>query len=155
VDKVVEAVVKTVEEEGAEVAWRMAGEQFVKLTKEPLLALITRHVGETDAGFRTKLATFLETELGTAIITALLSVSLSALPPIPVPGGHVAVARLARELRLKAMAGAGNTAADLLMAPLRETIVTYLQALPADPPRLSATNTGTIHVQPVEEALKV
>jgi hypothetical protein len=114
--------------DGTDAAWRIAGSQFVKLVKEPAIALLQRNLGvEDDASMRVKLAAFLDTELGVALLSALLSAGLVALPTTdPVAG------RLARELRVKFMAGAGDALADVLMGPLRQVAVMYLQGIPTE-----------------------
>lgn len=104
-------------------AWRIAGNQLVKLTREPLVAALSRNLGPGDEALRARIAAFLDTPLGTAVVTAILSVGLSAMPAIALPGvGTQAVPRLAQELRVKAMADAADFAADLLMGPLRESL---------------------------------
>ncbi|MDP3277041.1 MAG: hypothetical protein Q8Q09_17750 [Deltaproteobacteria bacterium] len=119
--------------EATEAGWRTAGSQFVKLMREPLVGLLTRHLSPGDDAFRARVAVFLETELGAAILASVLSAALSALPKTT---GEVP-ARLARELRVRAMSDAGDVLADLLMGPLREVISLYLQ----DPDALSVTAT--------------
>lgn len=140
-------VLKTLEADASEAAWRMAGSQFVKLAKEPIVALLSRHLGPDDASLRGKIAAFLDTELGTAILSGVLSAGLSAMP---LPPNDIAP-RLARELRVRAMATAGDAIADVLMGPLRQVAVLYLQgqpgAVPTDPAALPASN--------LVEALKV
>lgn len=124
--------------DATEAVWRMAGSQYVKLTREPLVALLTRHIAPGDEGIRARLATFLETEVGTAMLAAFLSLVLGALPPMPgdVPG------RLSRELRVRAMGDVGDVLADLLMAPLRLVMFTYLAGAPA--PTLQPPAVGTL-----------
>jgi hypothetical protein len=75
---------------------------------------------------RARIATFLETPVGAAVLGSVLSVGLTALPGSMGP----APARLARELRVKAMTDAGELVADVLMGPLRQVIATYLQGVP-------------------------
>ncbi|MBL8603639.1 MAG: hypothetical protein JNK72_17065 [Myxococcales bacterium] len=119
-------VLKTLEADAGEAAWRLAGSQFVKLAREPIVALLSRHLAPDDASLRARIAMFLETELGTSLLSALLSVGLQALP---VSQGEVTT-RLARELRVRAMAGAGDVVADVLMGPLRQVAAMYLQGAP-------------------------
>lgn len=119
-------VLKTLENDAGEAAWRLAGSQFVKLAKEPLVALLCRQLSPGDDSFRARLASFLDTEVGSAILASLLSVGLSALP-LPNPD---VTQRLSRELRVRAMAGAGDVLADVLMGPLRQVAVMYLQGVP-------------------------
>lgn len=120
-------VLKTLEADAGEAAWRLAGSQFVKLAREPIVALLSRHLAPDDASLRARIAAFLETELGSALLSSLLSVALAA---VPVPQSDV-TERLARELRVRAMAGAGDVVADVLMGPLRQVAVMYLQGIPA------------------------
>lgn len=108
-------------------AWRVAGVQFVKLAREPLVAALSRQLGPGDEALRGRIAAFLQTELGTAMLAALLSAGLSAMPNLPILPGQDVTAKLARELRVKAMADAGDVVADLLMEPLRQTIAMYIQ----------------------------
>jgi hypothetical protein len=133
-------VLKTLESDASDAAWRLAGSQFVKLTKEPIVALLSRHLGPDDASLRARIAAFLDTELGTALLSGVLSAGLSALP---MPNSDV-THKLARELRVRAMASAGDTIADVLMGPLRQVAVLYLQGqgaeatTPSDPAALPA-----------------
>lgn len=126
--------VTTLKVDANDAAWRLAGSQFIKLAKEPLIAALMRHLGPDDESLRGRLAVFLDTELGVSILAGLLSAGLSAIPGDP---GAVP-AMLARELRIRAMAGAGDALADVLMGPLRQVAVMYLQApaAPSDPAAL-------------------
>jgi len=117
-------VVKTVERDAADAAWRMAGHQLVKLAREPLVAALARSLGPGDETFRARLAAFLETELGATLLTALLSVGLSAVPALPGLPAPL-VQRLAQELRVKSMAGAADLIVDVVMGPVRETLATF------------------------------
>jgi hypothetical protein len=104
-------------------AWRIAGNQLVKLTREPLVAALSRSLGPGDDALRARIAAFLETELGAAVLSAVVSVGLSALPPVALPGVSAhAIPRLAKELRVKAMADTADLAADLFMGPLRDSL---------------------------------
>lgn len=83
--------------------------------------MLCRHLGPDDPAFRARVAAFLQTELGAAMVSAVLSAGLTALPLAgPVPE------RMARELRVRAMAGVGDELADVLMGPLREVAAMYL-----------------------------
>ena len=118
-------LVETAKTDATDAAWRMAGSQFTKLAKEPLVALLSRHISPDDESLRGRVAAFLETELGAAILSGVLSAGLSAIPAVG-PHGQV-VERLGRELRVKSMAGVGDSLADVLMGPLRQVAVMYLQ----------------------------
>lgn len=117
------ALVETLKADATDAAWRTAGSQFVKLTREPLVGLLQRHLAPGDDAFRAKIAAFLDTELGAALVASLLSAALAALPAT---AGEVPQ-KLARELRVRAMSDAGDVLADLLMGPLRQVIALYLQ----------------------------
>lgn len=132
-----EALTQTIKLDASEAAWRTAGSQFVKLAREPLVGLLTRHLAPNDEAFRARLAAFLETELGTALLASMLSATLSALPQTT---GEVPQ-KLARELRVRAMADAGDVMADVLLGPLRQVMALYLQdpaGTPAAAPALDA-----------------
>lgn len=125
-DKKINPMLKTLEVDATDAAWRMAGSQFVKLARDPVVALLSRHLGPDDPSLRARIAAFLETELGASLMSGILSVGLSAMP---LPANDVSH-RLSRELRVRAMAGTGDVIADVLMGPLRQVAVTYLQAAP-------------------------
>ncbi len=133
-------MLKTLEVDATEAAWRMAGSQFVKLAKEPIVALLSRHLGPGDESLRGRIAAFLDTELGTALLSGVLSAGLSAMP---LPSNDISQ-RLSRELRVRSMATAGDVIADVLMGPLRQVAVMYLQgastAAPSDPAALPASS---------------
>lgn len=136
------AALKTLEVDATEAAWRLAGSQFVKLTKEPIVALLSRHLGPDDASLRAKIAAFLDTELGTALLSGMLSVGLSAMP---LPANNVSQ-QLSRELRVKSMSLAADSIADVLMGPLRHVAVMYLQGVPDAPRDPSALPAGNLLV---------
>ena len=126
-------ILDTVKADAEAAAWMLAGSQFVKLTKEPIVALLSRHLGPGDDSLRARIAAFLDTELGTAIVAAILSGGLSAMPA---PAGSQAAninARLARELRVKSMATVGDAAVDLIAGPMRQVIALYIAGAPAFP----------------------
>lgn len=130
---------QTIKVDASEAAWRTAGSQFVKLAREPLVGLLTRHLAPGDDAFRARLAAFLETELGTALLASMLSASLSAMPQAT---GDVPQ-KLARELRVRAMADAGDVLADVLMSPLRQVMALYLQD-PQGAPQLGVAQTAAV-----------
>ncbi|MBI5515069.1 MAG: hypothetical protein HY909_14935 [Deltaproteobacteria bacterium] len=124
---------RTLQVDATDAAWRTAGSQFVKLARDPLAGLLCRHLGPEDPSLRARVAAFLETELGTSLLAAVLAAGLGALPTDST--GEVPQ-RLARELRVRAMAGTADVVADVLMGPLREVMATFLRdggALQAQP----------------------
>jgi len=122
-EKKIPPVLKSLEVDATDAAWRLAGSQFVKLAREPLVALLSRHLGPDDPALRARIAAFLETELGASLLSGVLSLGLAAMP---LPAGDVSH-KLSRELRIRAMAGTSDVIADVLMGPLRQVAVTYLQ----------------------------
>lgn len=137
-----EPFLKQFEGDVLDAAWRTGAGQFVKLARDPLAALISRHLGPGDESLRGRIAAFLETELGTALVSALLSASLSALPngaSRMIGLSPAQLARLTQELRVGAMAGAGDVAADLFMGPLRQALVSMIETGGLKLPELPAT----------------
>ncbi|MDO9015362.1 MAG: hypothetical protein Q7V43_00540 [Myxococcales bacterium] len=122
-EKKITPVLKSLEVDATDAAWRLAGSQFVKLAREPIVALLSRHLGPDDPSLRGRIAAFLDTEIGASLLSGVLSLGLSAMP---LPAGDVSH-KLARELRIRAMAGTSDVVADVLMGPLRQVAVTYLQ----------------------------
>jgi hypothetical protein len=115
----------TLQNDALEAGWRTAGAQFVKLAREPLVGLLSRHLGPGDESMRARIAAFLETELGTAMLSSLLSVGLTVVPGVK----GVVAERLSRELRVKAMSGAADALADVVMGPLRQVMMLYAKDL--------------------------
>ena len=122
-EKKITPVLKSLEVDATDAAWRLAGSQFVKLAREPIVALLSRHLGPDDPSLRGRIAAFLDTEIGASLLSGVLSLGLSAMPLPPGDVSH----KLARELRIRAMAGTSDVVADVLMGPLRQVAVTYLQ----------------------------
>ena len=122
-DKKITPVLKSLEVDATDAAWRLAGSQFVKLARDPIVALLSRHLGPDDPSLRARIAAFLDTELGASLLSGVLSLGLAAMP---LPPGDVAH-KLSRELRVRAMAGTSDVVADVLMGPLRQVAVSYLQ----------------------------
>jgi hypothetical protein len=141
-------IVKTLTADAEDAAWRLAGSQFVKLTRDPLSALLSRHLGPEDDALRGKVGEFLKTELGASMLAAFLSLGLSSLPE-----GNGVAPRLARELRVRAMAGATDVVADVITGPLRQVMATYLQDLPAAPPVPPSLPDGTHAHAPITAAV--
>lgn len=145
-------LLKSLEVDATEAAWRLAGSQFVKLAKEPIVALLQRHLGPGDESMRARIAAFLDTELGTALLSGVLSAGLSAMP---LPANNVSQ-QLAKELRVRSMASTGDVIADVLMGPLRQVAVMYLQGQPAAPSDPAGLPAGGFHgfPAPVEAAAR-
>jgi hypothetical protein len=141
----------TLQHDALEAGWRTAGAQLVKLAREPLVGLLSRHLGPGDESMRARIAAFLETELGTAMLSSLLSVGLSVVPGVKGPVAE----RLSRELRVKAMAGATDALADVVMGPLRQVMGTYAKDLGAIveasvPPTLAEAARADVGLSSVE-----
>ena len=115
----------TLRADATDAAWRTAASQFVKAAREPLVGLLTRHLGPGDDALRAKIGAFLTTELGGALLSATLSAALSALPE----GAGPVPAKIARELRVRALADAGDVLADVVMGPLRQVLALSLHGL--------------------------
>lgn len=118
--------------DATDAAFRLAGRQFLKATREPLIAKIAGHLDPNDPSMRAKIAAFLDTELGEAMVATLLSFGLSLLPEST---GDIPK-RLAKELRVGAMVDVGDVLADLLMAPLRDLLSGVLRGVEKEAPSL-------------------
>lgn len=119
---------QAISDEAVTAAYHVGASQLEKLVREPLVAALSRHLGPGDEALRGRIAAFLGTEIGRAFLSAVLGLGLDALPV-----GMVAtdkVAALAKTLRVRAMATAGDFAVDLLLAPVREVLCTQLAGLP-------------------------
>ncbi len=126
-----------------EVGMRLAGKQFTKFIQEPLVALTLRDLDpdspEDMKKFRSKVANFLQTKLGKALIQLMLAGVFSAVPnrereeaerlnasrDISKGEGRVGVTdsfpeRMSRELRTSAYSETGDIIVDLIMGPLRD-----------------------------------
>lgn len=116
---------QTLTADATDASWRVGASQFTKLVRDPLAAMLARNLAPDDPAIRGRIAAFLDTELGAAMLAGMLSIGLSA---IPAPAGSQAAVneRLARELRVKSMEGVGGSLADVLMGPLRDVMSTYL-----------------------------
>lgn len=108
---------------------RLAGRQFTKATRDVVAAAIAGHAAPGDDTLRAKVADFLKTDLGEALLQSFLSIGLSSLPE----STGAIPALLARELRVSSMTGAGDVFADLLMGPLRQVTSTLIQGMPKPP----------------------
>lgn len=121
-------MLKTLKIDANDAAWRTAGSQLVKITKEPLVALLCRHLGPNDESLRGRIAAFLDTEIGSVLIESLLAAGLSAMPNT----ANGIPQKLGRELRIAAMADSADMVADLLMGPLMQVATTFLKGAPED-----------------------
>jgi hypothetical protein len=115
--------------EANEAAWRVAASQLVKLTREPLVAVVVRNIAPGDRQVAAKVEAFLRSEAGTALLAGMLAIGLSALPSSE--GDHLQ--KLARELRVKGASEMGDLLADFIMKPLRQVLAMYLQDAPQPP----------------------
>jgi hypothetical protein len=115
--------------EATEAAYRVGASQLVKLARDSVSSLLARGLDDDSPEMRAKLSAFFRTEAGAALFAVALSGLLSLSP---IPGAREIQARLARELRIKALADAGGMIADVLAEPMRAAIATVLQGMPAD-----------------------
>lgn len=113
--------------EATEAAVRTAVRQLIKLVREPVVAVMHRHIGPNDDSMRKSIGEFLKTPIGTAMLQGVIAGGLEVLPLPENLSGKVAL--ITREMRVGAMAMAGDAMADLVMDPFREMLVVAL----ADP----------------------
>ena len=108
--------------DASEAALRTAARQLAKAARDPLAGAVARHLAPGDDSMRARVAAMLETEAGLAMLKAVLSLALSAIPQAGTRG-----AALAHELRVQAMADGADLALDVIAGPLREVVALYLQ----------------------------
>ena len=144
-------VVKTLQTDANEATWRIAGSQLLKLTREPLVALLSRHLGPEDESMRKRVATFLATDLGSSLLSAGLSMGLAAMPA----SAGDAPQRLAREMRIRSMAGVGDIVAEVISGPLRQVMAYYIKDMENAPsamlpPELTEGHLGALSSGEIE-----
>lgn len=142
VDAPAPTVMETLKVDASEAGWRVAGSQFVALVREPLAALLARHLAPDDDAFRGRVSEFLKTELGAVMVGGLLSLGLQQVP------GDVAT-RMARELRIASAARAGDVLAGLLTGPL----LAATSGLLAGAPQLAAVPAALPAAEPARAAV--
>lgn len=106
-------------------AYRVAGTQIIKIAKNGLLNLL-RSKGVENKQIET-ISNFLDTEVGTAILSASVGVMFNYIPPF---NKDERAKTLAREFRVGGMALAGNLLADKALADLLPKMSTILESLP-------------------------
>ena len=136
----VELLARTLDE-GSEAGTRLAVRQLVKLIKEPLVSRLSGHLGDNDPSTRAKVSSFLETELGEALLMSLLAMGLGFLPGAL---GQDQLTALTKELRVSAMTNVGDTVADLLMGPLRQVLSNMV--VPSKPAQALPVETSQVKV---------
>ena len=99
--------------EASDAAWRVAGDRLVALARGPLAAALAARLGPDDAALAGRVEALLRDDAGDALLRATMALGLDALA-----GSAPPAARLARELRVGAMAGV----AAALTAPLAEAL---------------------------------
>lgn len=138
-DKVVDAVGyddngedKTIVQKGVAVAKHYASEGSVRIVARQLVAqtrplivdLLTKQFGKKDRNFGSKLSMMMETPLGQAFHGIILSFLLNALPA-KIKDKAPYLARVVEELRVAAVADAGNMVADMVVGPMMDLARMY------------------------------
>lgn len=111
-------IVSAAKADATDAGWRIAGKQLVRLARDPLAALLARNVAPDDESLRLRVAAFLSTEAGEALLAMGLSLALMAAPNVAAEVSD----RLSRELRVRALSDGGDMLAEVLMAPLRQVL---------------------------------
>lgn len=145
-----ERIVSTLKVDATDAAWRTAGSQLTKFSRDALSALLVRHLAPDDAGgMRTRLSDFFRTEIGDAMISALIGSTLT-VTPIPGVAGEV-TDRLAREMRVRSLASGSDLLAEVIMGPLREMMKSGIlgEALAALPVPAIAAPAEAVDAAPV------
>jgi len=115
--------------EASDAVWRVAADQYLETAKTPVIAAFYSGVGlegkaKSSSLAREYIGRFLESDMGEATFTYLLSFSTEFLPyqkPI--------AKRIARELRIKSLAVIGNKVANTFMKPMRDAMDVAIRGL--------------------------
>lgn len=115
-----------IELEARAAALRTGMKQLTKLIHEPLAAALAAQLtppGSDPSAMKAQVAAFLKSELGSAVVSAMLSLAINSIPANMIPGFTAERQSLvAQELRVKAMTEVGDTLVDLVAAPLRTAL---------------------------------
>jgi len=115
-------------EEIPEAGIRVAARQMVKLTVEPLAALLAGPNAEPSA--RTAAASFLRSPLGKTMVGSVTGMALQQLVAKATNAEERTFwSRVAKELRVEAMATGGDMLADVVMEPLRAIMTNAISGL--------------------------
>lgn len=113
--------------DGTKAAYRVAGKQMTKGTKQALLLVLEKqgHGKESVAAF----ASMLDSATGEAVISVVLGLSLTYLPMV---SGDPRAQKLAEEFRVAGIAGIGNEAMGFAISSLLPIITQAMSNLPAE-----------------------
>lgn len=105
---------------------RIVAKQLVARTRPILIDLLTKQFGKKDKNFAAKMSMMMESPLGAAFHAIVLSFLINAMPQklrdkVPY------VERVVEELRVSAVADAGNMVAEMILGPLSELATMYFQ----------------------------
>lgn len=117
--------------DGRKMATRMAGKQIVKAIQEPLVAALAAQLGPGDEALKAKIALFLATDIGKALLGGLVSAGLSAANGTIIKKSDqmVICAELAEDMKIEAGAVAMDAVVDVIMGPARSIITGTIASL--------------------------
>lgn len=117
--------------DGRKMATRMAGKQIVKAIQEPLVAALAAQLGPGDEALKAKIALFLATDIGKALLGGLVSAGLSAANGTIIKKADqmVICAELAEDMKIEAGAVAMDAVVDVIMGPARSIITGTIASL--------------------------
>jgi len=149
---VARTIVQAAKTEAQEAAMRTAVSQLVKLSGDAISASLHRHLDPGDPSMRVKIAEFMKTPMGNAMLRAFIGGALTAVP-LPLPEKHKSVAAsIARELRVSAMSVASDELVDVVMGPLRDVMSFYLQGLGDEEAEPKQLPSGSVDVPGISVA---
>jgi hypothetical protein len=117
--------------DGRKMATRMAGKQIVKAIQEPLVAALAAQLGPGDEALKAKIALFLATDIGKALLGGLVSAGLSAANGTIIKKSDqmMICAELAEDMKIEAGAVAMDAVVDVIMGPARSIITGTIASL--------------------------
>ncbi len=131
-NKVKETALKVVEvakDDTKEIALRHSAKQLAKAVQKPLVNILIQNLQlEGDPSMKTKIAAFLSTDIGFALLQGVVSVGVGMLP---VPGhAKETLNQLAREMRIQAEMSVSEPVVEMLMEPVRNLLSEQVLSLP-------------------------
>jgi hypothetical protein len=125
VKNVAKKVAKAALDDSKTVAVRLAAKKLPQLLCEPFVQLLVERIGlPADSSMKGKVRAFLESDIGTACLSMMLSAGVDFLPIPDI--AKESVAELAREMRLSAMTTVAEPAVEMLMLPARDILTNAL-----------------------------
>lgn len=121
----------TIKGDGVEAAYRVAGTQITKATKNALLKLL-KSKGINNKHLNS-VSNFLDTEMGGAVLSTLVGMILDHIPALK---NDQRARTMSKEFRVSGMALVGNLMADAVLGDLLSSLGSIVEQLPTPPTKI-------------------